>query len=231
MSSRIGLCVSRRRSVSPRVPTVEYARSERSSAKSSQAAWNSALSAARSSGLRRRQAGSTLKKVNLTNVRPATRRRLVAGLVAAGALACGIAPAAADATRVTVAVLPRETTVAELARIPGLSPGLMSAGIGSVPSEQTFLDVSQGNRIGDVLYDGELPGLITFAREVQGWPAVVARAEDAPANLVPGLLVRRLRSSGISAGAERPLTAPALIAADPAGVVRPPHSCAAGCLV
>ena len=49
-SSRIGLWLSSSRSVSPRVPTVEYARSERSSAKSSQAARNSALSAARSLG-------------------------------------------------------------------------------------------------------------------------------------------------------------------------------------
>ena len=64
--------------MSPRVPTVEYARSERSSAKSSQAARNSALSVARSSADRLRQAGSSLKNVNLTNVRSATRRRVMA---------------------------------------------------------------------------------------------------------------------------------------------------------
>ena len=80
MSSRIGLWLSSSRSASPRVPTVEYARSERSSAKSSQAAWNSALSCARSSALRLRQAGSSLKNVNLTNVRSATRRRVVAAV-------------------------------------------------------------------------------------------------------------------------------------------------------
>src|ERR687891_212115 len=119
MSSRVGLWLSSIRSTSPRVPTVEYARSERSAAKSSQAAWNSALSAARSSALRLRQAGSTLKKVNLTNVRPATRRRVVAAALAAGALACAL-PAAAGAQPgpspvVTVAVLPRDTSVEDLA--------------------------------------------------------------------------------------------------------------------
>src|SRR6266540_3998524 len=69
ISSRIGLWASSRRSVSPRVPTVEYARRDRSWAKSSQAARNSRLSSARASGSRRCHAGSSLKKVNLANVR------------------------------------------------------------------------------------------------------------------------------------------------------------------
>jgi hypothetical protein len=120
-----------------------------------------------------------------------------------------------------VAVLPRDTTVAELARVPGLSPGVMSAGIGQVPSEQTFLDVSQGNRIDGALYDRELTGLFQFAREVPGWPVVVARADEAPADLVPGLLARRLRAAGITASAEQPMNGPALIAADPHGIVSP----------
>src|SRR5215218_11220697 len=233
MSSRTGLWLSRRRSVSPRVPTVEYARSERSSAKSSQAAWNSALSAARSSGLRRRQAGSTLKKVNLTNVRPVTGRRLVAAVLAAGALGCGSPGLAAASSTVTVAMLPRDTTVADLARVARLSPGLLSAGVGSVPSEQTFLDASQGNRIDDSLYEKALPGLYPFAREVPGWSAVLARAKDAPADLVPGLLAARLRSAGVVASAEQPMTAPAVIAADPAGSVAPlqPGGCRDRCLV
>src|SRR5436190_12677876 len=162
MSSSVGLWLSSIRSVSPRVPTVEYARSERSSAKSSHAARNSALSPARSSALRLRQAGSSLKKVNLTNVRPGTRRRVVAAALAAGALLCGVAPPAdassAPSASVTLAVVPRGTTVADLARVRGMSIGLISAGIGDVPSEQTFLDISQGNRIDDTLYDRSLPG-------------------------------------------------------------------------
>src|SRR3954447_7792773 len=100
MSSSVGLWLSSIRSVSPRVPTVEYARSERSSAKSSQAARNSALSVARSSGDRLRQAGSRLKNVNLTKVRSATIKRLVVAAFAAGVLACDAAPTPAAAQTV-----------------------------------------------------------------------------------------------------------------------------------
>ena len=39
--------------------------------------------------------------------------------------------------------VPAETTVAELARV-GFSPGLMSAGLGTVTPEQTYLDVGAG---------------------------------------------------------------------------------------
>src|SRR5215211_4353305 len=135
MSSSVGLWLSSIRSTSPRVPTVEYARSERSSPKSSQAARNSALSVARSSGERLRQAGSSLKNVNLTNVRSATRRRLVTTSLLAGALLCAWGPSAA-ARGVTVAVLPPDTTIADLARVDGLSLGVTSAGIDDVPPAQ-----------------------------------------------------------------------------------------------
>jgi hypothetical protein len=108
----------------------------------------------------------------------------------------------------------------------------MSAGIGSVPSEQTFLDVSQGNRIDDALYDRDLPGLFPFAREVPEWAEVVARADDAPADVVPGLLAERLESGDIPAYAQQPMTAAALIAANWRGVVSPlrPGLCAGRCL-
>jgi hypothetical protein len=108
-----------------------------------------------------------------------------------------------------------------------MSPGLMSAGIGEVPSEQTFLDVSQGNRVDDVLYDGSLPGLFPFAREVPGWSEVIARAHHAPADLEPGLLARRLRGGGVPVSAEQPMRAPALVAAGPDGFVSPspPGTC------
>lgn len=96
----------------------------------------------------------------------------------------------------TVALLPKGTTVEQLAKL-GLSPGLMSAGLGSVPAEQTYLDISQGNRVFDSLYDTELP------RDVGGGicgpaysKAVVERAETAPAEIVPGLLAATLAKHG-----------------------------------
>lgn len=93
-----------------------------------------------------------------------------------------------------LAWLPSETTVADLAEA-GLSPGLMSAGLGTVPPEQTYLDIGQGNRVFDSLYDSPLP-------EPQGdwdrwWRAVVERAESAPADVVPGLLSSTLASADV----------------------------------
>lgn len=84
----------------------------------------------------------------------------------------------------------------ELARA-GLSPGLLSAGLGSVSAAQTYLDISQGNRVFDSLYDSDLPAYIGGG--ICGPPylkAVVERAESAPADIVPGLLAATLRRAG-----------------------------------
>ncbi len=105
------------------------------------------------------------------------------------------APAAAEeAPQVTLAWLPSATKVAEVAEA-GLSPGLMSAGLGKVPAEQTYLDLGQGNRVFSSLYDEPLP-----AREgnPNWWGEVVERAESAPAEIVPGLLSTTLRRNGLA---------------------------------
>ena len=101
--------------------------------------------------------------------------------------------AAAKEPGVVLAWVPGDTTVAELAHA-GFSPGVMSAGLGTVPATQTYLDVGQGSRVFDSLYDQPLPG-----REGGGkdwWPEVVERAESAPADIEPGLLRRTLREAG-----------------------------------
>jgi hypothetical protein len=95
---------------------------------------------------------------------------------------------------VHLVVLPATTTVDDLAEA-GFSPGLMSAGLGTVPPEQTYLDITQGNRVFDSLYDEDL-------REYEGsrrawWRAVRERAESAPADIVPGLLSATLRQAGV----------------------------------
>ncbi len=77
----------------------------------------------------------------------------------------------------------------------GLSPGLMSAGLGTVPPEQTDLDITQGNRVFDSLYDTSLPELAGDCPS--WWQAVVHRADSAPAEIVPGLLSSTLASSGV----------------------------------
>ncbi len=103
------------------------------------------------------------------------------------------APAAAQPQRAILAWLPSDTTVEQLADA-GLSPGVMSAGLGTVPPLQTYLDVGQGNRVFDSLYDRPLPE----HRSGAGWfLEVVERAESAPADIVPDLLKRTLRENNV----------------------------------
>ena len=104
------------------------------------------------------------------------------------------APAAQD-QHVVLAWVPSDTTVAELAAA-GFSPGVMSAGLGTVPPEQTYLDVGQGNRVFNSLYEGPLPEL--EGSRARWRQAVVGRAESAPADIVPGLLYSALECSTTS---------------------------------
>jgi hypothetical protein len=107
-----------------------------------------------------------------------------------------MAPAAAakDPPAVHLVVLPSGTTVAELADA-GFSPGLMSAGLGTVPPEQTYLDITQGNRVFDSLYDEDLPP--SGGSRAAWWRAARERAESAPADIVPGLLPVTLKQAGV----------------------------------
>jgi hypothetical protein len=131
-----------------------------------------------------------LKKLNLAKVRSAigVTIALVASLIAA--------PSASAA--VTLAWLPQGSSIEEVAAA-GMSPGLLSAGLGSVPAEQTYLDVTQGNRVFDSLYDEELPPRLRVEvnRAVTD-EAVLRRAESAPAEIEPGLLAESLRAAGES---------------------------------
>jgi hypothetical protein len=148
---------------------------------------------------------------------PATMLALVVGLAAAAA-----ASAADRPPRVIVAVLPSDTTVEQIAAMPGTAPGLVSAGIGDVPAEQTYLDISQGNRVNPGLYDDDAPSLRVVGGQVppELWARAVERADDAPAELVPGLLGATIAMHGVDVSASAGLAD--LIAVDRAGVVPPP---------
>jgi hypothetical protein len=155
-------------------------------------------------------------------------------VLAAGTLLCGgtQSDAAAQTVQdrtVTVAILPSQTTVGDLAQVSGMAVGLMSTGIGDVPPEQTYLDISQGNRVDDVLYDHALPPLPAFADRVPGWQEIVARARSAPADIYPGLLAGLLGARDIAHPALRDA---AVIAANRSGFVRRrgSRSCAQPCL-
>lgn len=92
-----------------------------------------------------------------------------------------------------LAWVPSGTSVEQLTGA-GFSPGVMSAGLGTVPPLQTYLDVGQGNRVFDSLYDRPLPEHKAGA----DWLLEVAeRAESAPADIVPGLLKATLRENHV----------------------------------
>jgi hypothetical protein len=133
-------------------------------------------------------------------------------------LVLSAAPArAATPPRIVVAVLPNGTDPARLGEVPGVSPALMSAGLGRVGAEQTYLDISQGNRIFGGFYDDELPFLFPYHGDVPHWDEIVDRAGSAPADIVPGLLATTLARHGIAARADPALLTPSLIAVDEHG--------------
>jgi hypothetical protein len=120
---------------------------------------------------------------------------------------------------VTVAILPPQTTLDDLAQLNGMALGVMSTGIGEVPAEQTYLDISQGNRANDALYDGDLPPLRPFFRRVPNWDEILARAESAPAEIAPGQLASTLSGGGISSDSAPAAGSAALVAANRDGSI------------
>lgn len=105
--------------------------------------------------------------------------------------------ASTASAQVVVALVPQGTSVEQLAAA-GLSPGLMSAGLGSVPAQQTYLDVGQGNRVFDSLYDSELEADSVPLNGPVASAALRRRADSAPAEIEPGLLAATLGRAGKS---------------------------------
>ena len=157
-------------------------------------------------------------------------RRLLPLIIGACALLAP-PPGAEAAPRVTIAWLPGGLEPEALGGVVDLAPGILSAGVDSVDPEQTYLDIGQGNRIVDSLYDRDLPRLDSGGTRVRGWGEVVARADSAPADVLPGLFASSLAAGsprGAALEAAAGLTAPALLAADREGrIARIPAACRA----
>jgi hypothetical protein len=146
----------------------------------------------------------------------------------AAALACLAAtPPAAGAQAaepgrtVVVAVLPYGVPVEAIGRVDAISPGILSAGIGTPPPAQSFLDIGQGNRVNERLYDsGVLPLYVRDGRIVpEDWDRIRERAEDVPADVVPGLLASALEDAGLNAGSATADGLVPLLAADREGEI------------
>jgi hypothetical protein len=110
----------------------------------------------------------------------------------------------------------------ELASVPGLSVGLMSATQGAYSSEQLLLDIGQGARIAASAYSPSRPPALSVAplgsgARVGGWPAALERAEGAPQLLRPGLLAATVPGGAAYAGVTGAAQIDAVAAADRSG--------------
>ena len=162
----------------------------------------------------------------------------LAGAVAAvglAVLAAALAPPAARAqagpARALIAFLPTPpigsgtSPLAELDARPVLSLGFLNASQGPYAQEQALLDLSQGARVSRNGYGGtELEDLGFVALpggrgRLEGWGSVVARARDAPADVVPGLLAGAVSAGGAYAGAVGGAQTEAIVVADRGGSV------------
>ena len=142
------------------------------------------------------------------------------------------APAAAAEPRITVAMLPPGTDVEEIAAaVPGIAPGVMSAGLGRVPAGQTYLDIGQGNRIFTSLYPEPLPPALRHRRSRPRRPLGAGRRpgrRGAGGHRAGPAGARRSRRPG-SRSRPGPLAgSPALIAADRRGLIDRTGSCRPG---
>lgn len=133
-----------------------------------------------------------------------------------------------DAARpgVTIAVVPQGTGPVALGSLKGAAVGLLNPGLGDVPAEQTWLDVSQGDRVFDTAYDSTLNPLLITAERVLGWQRIRKRAKSASTELKPGLLASVLASQGLNSVVAPGTAGPALIAADRRGhLITLPDDC------
>lgn len=146
-----------------------------------------------------------------------------------------LAPAAGLADeaqpRVTIAMLPQGTTVERIAdAAPGISTGVLSAGLGRVPASQTYLDIGQGTRLFTSLYGDELPPVYVTGNRVPGklWDKVLARADSGPARIEPGLLASALGEAGIPIRAGQLAGAAGVIGVNAEGRVLRTRGCEPG---
>ncbi len=93
----------------------------------------------------------------------------------------------------------------QLAGVPGLSVGIMSATQGPYTSSQMLLDITQGARVAASAYPHDQPPPLSLSPRgtgglIDGWAAALARAEAAPQLLRPGLLAAQIPGGAGYAG-------------------------------
>jgi hypothetical protein len=124
----------------------------------------------------------------------------IACCLALAALLVSAAPAGAADEHVLLAFVPAASDEGLLDRMERLglgSVGVTSPTVGGYDPVQMYLDVGQGARVSTRVYDAEPPELrLLPGGRIAGWRAAVERAEDAPGDVVPGLLGEAVRRAG-----------------------------------
>lgn len=112
-----------------------------------------------------------------------------------------------------------------MAEIPLLSIGLSSVTQGSYRREQALLDISQGARVSRSTYDPSEVPPVGLARMVggggvvEGWDAIVDRADTAPQTIEPGLLASSIVGGAAYVGDATKLQETVIPATDRLGFV------------
>ncbi len=122
---------------------------------------------------------------------------------------------------------PSDSAERELASIPGLSIGIMSATQGTYVADQMLLDMTQGARVAFSSYTpNDPPSLASLSlgpagsARILSWPAVTKRARKAPQLLEPGLLAGSI-PGGASYAAALPIAPGARTGAGDMSVTAP----------
>ncbi|HEX8743269.1 MAG TPA: hypothetical protein VF712_09045 [Thermoleophilaceae bacterium] len=157
------------------------------------------------------------------------RKAVFAAFLSALALVCALPAAAPAAPRALIAFVPTEPApksplLFALAER-DFSYGMASPSIGAYSKRQMVLDMSQGSRIANSAYPEKLKRLDLRldpggGGRMKGFRRARARADDAPGDVIPGLLADTLRRRGKSAAYAGVVGFPqteAVVAADRAG--------------
>ena len=96
-------------------------------------------------------------------------------------------------------------TSEQLASVPSLSTGIMSAAQGTYTTAQLVLDITQGSRVSTSAYSPQRPPALSLRPRgagavVEGWQAALQRAHGAPQVLEPGLLASQIPGGAGYAG-------------------------------
>jgi hypothetical protein len=136
------------------------------------------------------------------------RRAGLLGVLGAIAALCCMPAAAAAAPRALIAFVPTEPApksplLFDLAER-GFSYGMASPTLGAYSKRQMVLDMSQGSRIANSAYPEKLKRLDLRldpdgGGQVKGFRRARSRADDAPGDVIPGLLADTVRRDGGSA--------------------------------